>query len=164
MPSVYNLRHFRLMISDTLLHGHIRTTRCENREVQDEKFLPVAGLKLTTPESQVWCLIHWAIKSDIQTTIKYGSREVPHKNIFRTFSQLRHIFLVITGNHLEITRNYLVITRNYLVITRNYLVITRNYLVITRNLSRNYEKLSRNYEISSTKKWILVSVQDHGTL
>ena len=107
----------------------------------------------------------------------YTEAEKCHIKIFfiswlrETFSQLRHMFLVITGNHLEITRNFLVITRNYLVITRNYLVITknyhvitRNYLVITRNLSRNYEKLSRNYEISSTNKWILVSVHDHGTL
>ena len=53
----------------------------------------------------------------------YGSREVPHKNIF-----------------------YLVITRNFLAITtyvsRNYEKLSRNY----EKLSRNYEKLSRNYE------------------
>ena len=37
----------------------------ENRELQNEKFLPVPGLDLMTPDSQVKCLIHEAIQSDI---------------------------------------------------------------------------------------------------
>ena len=35
------------------LHGHIRAARTKNRELQNEKFLPIAGLELTTSESQV---------------------------------------------------------------------------------------------------------------
>ena len=35
------------------LHGLTRAARSENRELQNEKFLPVPGLELTTPDSQV---------------------------------------------------------------------------------------------------------------
>ena len=38
---------------DFHLHGQTRAARCENRELQNEKFLPIAGLELTTPDSQV---------------------------------------------------------------------------------------------------------------
>ena len=37
------------------LHGHTRTARSENRGLQNEKFLPIVGLELTTPESQTRC-------------------------------------------------------------------------------------------------------------
>ena len=35
------------------LHGITRAARSENRELQNEKFLPIPGLELTTPDSQV---------------------------------------------------------------------------------------------------------------
>ena len=35
------------------LHGLTRAARSENRELQNEKFLPIPGLELTTPDSQV---------------------------------------------------------------------------------------------------------------
>ena len=35
------------------LHGQTRAARSENRELQNEKFLPTAGLELTIPDSQV---------------------------------------------------------------------------------------------------------------
>ena len=38
---------------DFILHGLTRAAMSENRELQNEKFLPIAGLELTTPESQV---------------------------------------------------------------------------------------------------------------
>ena len=40
------------------LHGQTRAARIKNWELQNEKFLPIAGLELTTPDSQVQCLIH----------------------------------------------------------------------------------------------------------
>ena len=81
----------------------------------------------------------------------YGSREVPHKNIF---------YLVITRNFLTITtyvsrnygkpfRNYEKLSRNYEKLSRNYEKLSRNYDKLSRNyekLSRNNDKLSRNYE------------------
>ena len=75
---------------------------------------------------------------------EYGSREVPHKNIF---------YLVITRNFLAITtyvsRNYEKLSRIYEKLSRNYEKLSRNCEKLSRNydkLSRNYEKLSRNYE------------------
>ena len=47
------------------LHGLAWAARSENRELQNEKFLPISGLELTTPDSQVKCLIHEAIQSDL---------------------------------------------------------------------------------------------------
>ena len=35
------------------LHGLTRAARSENRELQNEKFLSIPGLELTTPDSQV---------------------------------------------------------------------------------------------------------------
>ena len=35
------------------LHGQTQAARSENRELQNEKFLPIAGLELTTSDSQV---------------------------------------------------------------------------------------------------------------
>ena len=34
------------------LHERVRAARSENRESQNEKVLPTAGLELTTPESE----------------------------------------------------------------------------------------------------------------
>ena len=36
-----------------VLHGLTRASRSENRELQNKKFSPIAGLELTTPESPV---------------------------------------------------------------------------------------------------------------
>ena len=38
---------------DFIYMGKTRDARSENRELQNEKFLPIAGLELTTPDSQV---------------------------------------------------------------------------------------------------------------
>ena len=35
------------------LHRQTQAARSENRELQNEKFLPIAGLELTTTDSQV---------------------------------------------------------------------------------------------------------------
>ena len=35
------------------LHGQTRAARSKNRELQNEKILPIAGLELATPDSQV---------------------------------------------------------------------------------------------------------------
>ena len=35
------------------VHGQTQAARSENRELQNEKFLPITGLELTTPDSQV---------------------------------------------------------------------------------------------------------------
>ena len=35
------------------LHGLTQTARSEKRELQNEKVLPIPGLELTTPDSQV---------------------------------------------------------------------------------------------------------------
>ena len=38
---------------DFICIGKLGAARSENRELQNEKFLLIAGLELTTPESQV---------------------------------------------------------------------------------------------------------------
>ena len=37
---------------DFICMGKTRAARSENRELQNEKFLPIAGLELTPPDSQ----------------------------------------------------------------------------------------------------------------
>ena len=51
------------------LHGLTRSARTGNRELQNEKILPTAGIEPTTPESQIYGCNLSAIKSEIQSTI-----------------------------------------------------------------------------------------------
>ena len=54
---------------DLICTGKLGLQGSENLELQNGKFLPIAGLELTTPDSLVLCFIRYATKSDIQTTI-----------------------------------------------------------------------------------------------
>ena len=55
LAHLFSITGYQLGVCHRLFHlnGLTRAARSENRQLQNEKFLPIAGLELTKPDSHV---------------------------------------------------------------------------------------------------------------